>query len=228
MPKFISIEEAVKLIPDGSSVMVGGFVGCGSPDKLLKALAEAGKKDLTIIANDPGCGPGYGGPVDDYYGSAWLVVNHCASRLIMSHVGILPDVAKQFFEEQTITVNLIPQGSLAEMIRAGGYGLGGVLTPTGLGTEIEEKSPFCLGRQTIDGKDYLLMKPIHADFALIGGTKCDKNGNVWYKGTTRNFNQVMAMAADKVICEPEEIIEVGEIEPENFHVYGVCVDYVCK
>ena len=226
MPKFISIEEAVELIPDGATIMVGGFVGCGSPDKLLKALSESGKKDFTIIANDPGCGPGYG-PVDAYYGNGHLISNHCAKRLIMSHVGILPEVGQQNLEEKTLTVDLVPQGSLAEMIRAGGFGLGGVLTPTGVGTLVEE-SPLCLGRQTVDGKDYLLMKPLHADVALIGGTKCDKNGNVWYKGTTRNFNTVIANAADIVICEPEEVVEVGEIEPENVHVYGICVNYVCK
>lgn len=226
MPKFTSIDEVVKLIPDGATIMVGGFVGCGSPDNLLKALAEAGKKDLTIIANDPGCGHGYG-PVEGYYGNGWLIANHCAKRLIMSHVGILPEVGQQNLEEGTLTVDLVPQGSLAEMIRAGGFGLGGVLTPTGVGTLVEE-SPLCLGKQNIEGRDYLLMKPLHADFALIGGTKCDKNGNVWYKGTTLNFNQVIANAADVVICEPEEIVEVGEIEPENVRVYGIVVDYVVK
>ena len=226
MPKFISIEEAVELIPDGATIMVGGFVGCGSPDKLLNALSESGKKDFTIIANDPGCGPGYG-PVDAYYGNGHLISNHCAKRLIMSHVGILPEVGQQNLEEKTLTVDLVPQGSLAEMIRAGGFGLGGVLTPTGVGTLVEE-SPLCLGRQTVEGRDYLLMKPLHADVALIGGTKCDKNGNVWYKGTTRNFNTVIANAADIVICEPEEVVEVGDIEPENVHVYGICVNYVCK
>ncbi len=227
MPKFISIKEAVDLIPEGSTIMIGGFVGCGSPLELCKALGLSGKKHFTIIANDGGCGAGYGGPVDDYYGNAWIIANHGADRVIMSHVGILPEIGEQSLKEGTLTVDLVPQGSLAEMVRAGGFGLGGVLTPTGVGTLVEE-SPFCLGKQTIDGKDYLLMKPIHADFALIGGTKCDKAGNVWYKGTTRNFNPLMAMAADTVICEPEEIVEVGDIEPENIHVYGICVDYVCK
>ena len=226
MPKFISIKEAAAMIPDGATIAVGGFVGCGSPDQLLKEMGLEGKKDLTIIANDPGCGPGYG-PVDDYYGNGWLIVNKCAKRVIMSHVGILPEVGQQNLVDGTLTVDLVPQGSLAEMIRAGGNGLGGVLTKTGVGTLVEQ-SPLCLGKQTIDGVDYLLMKPIHADFALIGGTKCDKAGNVWYKGTTRNFNPVIAMCADTVICEPEEIVEIGEIEPENAHVYGICVDYVCK
>ena len=226
MPKFISIKEAAAMIPDGATIAVGGFVGCGSPLQLLKEMGLEGKKDLTIIANDPGCGPGYG-PVDENYGNAWLICNHCVKRVIMSHVGILPEVGQQNLVDGTLTVDLVPQGSLAEMIRAGGNGLGGVLTKTGVGTLVEQ-SPLCLGKQTIDGVDYLLMKPLHADFALIGGTKCDKAGNVWYKGTTRNFNPVIAMCADTVICEPEEIVEIGEIEPENAHVYGICVDYVCK
>lgn len=226
MPKFISIKEAAAMIPDGATIAVGGFVGCGSPLQLLKEMGLSGKKDLTIISNDPGCGPGYG-PVDENYGNAWLICNHCVKRVIMSHVGILPEVGQQNLVDHTLTVDLVPQGSLAEMIRAGGNGLGGVLTKTGVGTLVED-SPLCLGKQTIDGVDYLLMKPLHADFALIGGTKCDKAGNVWYKGTTRNFNPVIAMCADTVICEPEEIVEIGEIEPENAHVYGICVDYVCK
>ena len=226
MPKFITIDEAVKMIPDGATIMVGGFVGCGSPLQLCKALAKAGKKDLTIIANDPGCGPGYG-PVDEYYGNGWLISEHCAKKVVMSHVGILPEVGQQNLVDNTLEVNLIPQGSLAEMIRAGGTGLGGVLTPTGVGTLVED-SPYCLGKQTINGQDYLLMAPLHADFALIGGTKCDKAGNVWYKGTTSNFNIVMASAADVVICEPDEIVEVGDIAPEDVRVFGMLVDYVAK
>ena len=109
----------------------------------------------------------------------------------------------------------------------GGGGLGGVLTPAGVGTIVED-SPYCLGKQTIDGRDYLLMKPIHADFAVICGAKIDKAGNVWYKGNTSNFNLVMATAADTVIAEAEEIVEIGEIEPENVRTYGVFVDYVVE
>ena len=226
MPKFITIDEAVKMIPDGATIMVGGFVGCGAPLQLCKALAKAGKKDFTLIANDPGCGPGYG-PVDEYYGNGWLISEHCVKTLVASHVGILPEVGQQNLVDHTLEVNLVPQGSLAEMIRAGGTGVGGVLTPTGVGTLVEE-SPLCLGKQTIEGRDYLLMKPLHADFALIGGTKCDKAGNVWFKGTTSNFNIVMASAADVVICEPDEIVEVGEIKPEDVRVFGMLVDYVAK
>ena len=110
---------------------------------------------------------------------------------------------------------------------SGGAGLGGVLTPVGVDTLVED-SPFCLGRQTIDGKDYLLMKPIHADFALLGTYKCDEYGNCWYKGTMRNFNVVMATAADTVIAETEYLVPVGEIEPENVHTYGMCVNYIVE
>lgn len=137
-----------------------------------------------------------------------------------------PEVGQQN-TEGTLEVNLLPQGTLAECIRAGGAGLGGVLTPVGIDTLVED-SPFCLGRQTIDGKDYLLMQPIHADFALLGAYKCDEFGNCWYKGTMRNFNVVMATAADTVIAECEYIVPVGDFEPENIHTYGMCVDYIVE
>ena len=127
----------------------------------------------------------------------------------------------------TLEVVLIPQGSLAEMIRADGAGLGGVLTPTGVGTIVED-NPYCLGKQTINGKDYLLMAPIHADFAVIAGYKIDKAGNVWYKGTTSNFNIVMATAADTVIAEAEQVVEIGGIAPEDVRTSGVFVDYVVE
>ena len=129
--------------------------------------------------------------------------------------------------EGTLEVNLIPQGTMAECIRAGGAGLGGVLTPVGIDTLVEE-SPLCLGRQTVEGKDYLLMKPIHADFALLGTYECDEFGNCWYKGTMRNFNVVMATAADTVIAECEHLVPVGTIAPENIHTYGMCVDYIVE
>ena len=147
-------------------------------------------------------------------------------RVIATHVGMTPEVGQQN-TEGTLEVNLLPQGTLAECIRAGGAGLGGVLTPVGIDTLVEE-SPFCMGRQTIDGKDYLLMKPIHADFALLGTYKCDEFGNCWYKGTMRNFNVVMATAADTVIAECEYIVPVGDFEPENIHTYGMCVDYIVE
>ena len=187
MPKFVSIEEAVKLIPDGATVMFGGFMGCGSAHKFIDALSKSGVKDLTMICND---GSMPGGPMgEDYYGVANLIHNKQVKKLIATHVGLNPEVATQSMQDGTLEVVLIPQGSLAEMIRADGAGLGGVLTPTGVGTIVED-SPLCLGKQTIDGKEYLLMKALKADFALVNAHFVDKAGNMWYKGTTRNFNTV--------------------------------------
>ncbi len=225
MPKFITIEEAVKLIPDGATVMFGGFMGCGNAHRFIDALSKSGVKDLTMIANDGVCP---GGPMgEEYYGCAKLIHNKQVKKLIASHVGLNPEVAQQSMVDGTLEVQLVPQGSLAEMIRAGGAGLGGVLTPTGVGTIIEE-SPFCMAKQNIDGRDYLLMKPLHADFAVIGGTKIDKCGNVWYKGSSQNFNIVMATAADVVIAEAEEVVEVGSIAPEDVRTSGIFVDYVVE
>ncbi len=223
MPKFVSFEEAAKLIPDGATVMFGGFMGCGSAHKLIDALSKSGVKDLTVIANDASMP---GGPLgEEYYALAKLVHNKQIKKLIATHVGQNPEVATQNMVDGTLEVVLIPQGSMAEMIRAGGGGLGGVLTPTGVGTIVEE-NPYCLGKQTINGRDYLLMAPLHADFAVIAGAKIDKNGNVWYKGDTSNFNIVMATAADTVIAEAEEIVE--QITPEDVRTSGVFVDYVVE
>ena len=205
----LTAAEAAKMIPDGATIMCGGFLGT---------------KDLTLIANDMGRAVGPKG--EEFFGIAELIHNHQVKRVIATHVGMTPEVGQQN-TDGTLEVCLLPQGTLAECIRADGAGLGGVLTPVGIDTLVEE-SPFCLGRQTIDGKDYLLMKPVHADFALLGAYKCDEFGNCWYKGTMRNFNVVMATAADTVIAECEYIVPVGEIEPENVHTYGMCVDYIVE
>lgn len=225
MDKIITVEQAVALIPDGASIMFGGFMGCGSAHRFIDALAQTKVKDLTVISND---GSMPGGPIgDEYYGIAKLIHNRQVKKLIATHVGLNPEVAEQSMKEGTLEVQLIPQGSMAEMIRAGGAGLGGVLTPTGVGTIVED-SPLCLGKQTVQGKDYLLMAPLHADFAVIAGVKVDKSGNVWYKGSTSNFNAVMATAADTVIAEARDIVEVGEIPPEDVRTAGVFVDYVME
>ena len=224
MPKFISIEEAVKLIPDGARVMFGGFMGCGNAHKFIDALAKSGVKDLTMICNDGGMP---GGPMgEDFYGVAKLIHNKQISKMIATHVGLNPEVGIQSFDG-TLETTLIPQGSFVEMIRAGGAGLGGVLTPTGVGTIIED-SPLCLGKQNINGKDYLLMAPIKADFAVISGYKIDKAGNVWYKGDTSNFSIAMATAADVVIAEAEMVVELGDIAPEDVRTSGILVDYVVE
>ncbi|BDF69111.1 acetyl-CoA--acetoacetyl-CoA transferase subunit alpha [Oscillospiraceae bacterium] len=223
MAKFISVQEAVDLIPDGATIMFGGFMGCGNAHKIIDALSKSGKGGFTMIGNDASMP---GGPLgEEYYGVAKLVHNKQVKHLIATHVGLNPEVAQQM-NEGTLKVDLIPQGSLAEMIRAGGAGLGGVLTPTGVGTIVEDNKDFVCGKVEVDGKTYLHMKPVKADFAIINGYNVDKAGNVWYKGTTRNFNLVMATAANVVIAEADHVVETGEIAPENVHTYGVFVDYV--
>ena len=205
----ITAKEAAAMIPNGATIMCGGFLACGQARAIVKELVALGTKDLTLIANDMGRAVGPKG--EEFFGIAELIHNHQVKRVIATHVGMTPEVGQQN-TEGTLEVNLLPQGTLAECIRAGGAGLGGVLTPVGIDTLVEE-SPFCLGRKTVEGKDYLLMKPIHADFALLGTYKCDEFGNCWYKGTMRNFNVVMATAADTVIAETEYLVPVGEIEP---------------
>ena len=148
--------------------MFGGFMGCGNAHKFIDALSKSGVKDLTMICNDGGMP---GGPMgEDYYGVAKLIHNRQVSKMIATHVGLNPEVGSQSMIDGTLEMTLLPQGSFVEMIRAGGAGLGGVLTPTGVGTIIEE-SPLCLGKQTINGREYLLMAPIRADFAVISGYK---------------------------------------------------------
>lgn len=222
MDKLISLEKAVSLVKDGMTVMVGGFMGCGNPHKILDALSKSNVKDLTVICNDGSMPNGPDG--SEMYGLAKLIHNRQLKKLIATHVGLNPEVAAQM-NEGTLEVTLIPQGSLAEMIRAGGAGLGGVLTPTGFGTIVEE-ADHVHGVVEIDGKEFLLEKPIRADLALINGYKVDRLGNVWYKGTTRNFNQVMATAADTVIVEADNLVEIGGIEPENVVTGSVLVNYI--
>ena len=220
----ITAKEAAAMIPEGATIMCGGFLACGQARAIVKELVASGKGGFTLIGNDMARAVGPKG--EEFYGIAELIHNKQVKRVIATHVGMSPEVGEQS-AAGTLEVNLIPQGTLAEMIRAGGAGLGGVLTPTGVDTLVEE-SPFCLGKQEINGKQYLLMAPIRADVALLGTYKCDEAGNCWYKGTMRNFNPVMATAADLVIAETEYVVPVGEIEPENIHTYGICVDYIVE
>ncbi|NMB08355.1 MAG: acetate CoA-transferase subunit alpha [Tissierellia bacterium] len=212
MAKVVSIDEAINHIEDGMTIMVGGFLSCGTPHKLVDKLVEKGVKDLTLISNDSGF-------VDSGVGK--LVVNKQIKKLIASHVGTNRETGNQMNSGE-MEVNLVPQGTLAEQIRAGGSGLGGILTPTGLGTVIEE------GKRKIevDGKEYLLELPLRADVALILGHKVDKAGNIVYRGATRNFNTVMAAAADIVIVEAENLVEVGEIDQNDVVTPGLFVDYI--
>ena len=214
MQKGISCTKAVEMIPDGASVMIGGFMGAGAPHRIIDELVRQGKKDLTVISNDTGL-PGYG--------AIKLVEGHQVKNLHATHIGMTPETGKQMIAGE-MKVELCPQGSFVERIRAGGYGLGGVLTQTGLGTIVAE------GKQVIeiDGKDYLVEKPLHADFALIAAYRCDYLGNVEYLLTSRNFNQMMAMAADTVIVEPEHIVTTGVIPPDMVATPFVCVDYIVE
>ena len=212
------------MIPEGATIMCGGFLACGQARAIVKELVASGKGGFTLIGNDMARAVGPKG--EEFYGIAELIHNKQVKRVIATHVGMSPEVGEQS-AAGTLEVNLGPQGTLAEMIRAGGAGLGGVLTPTGVDTLVEE-SPFCMGKQEINGKQYLLMSALRADVALLGTYKCDEAGNCWYKGTMRNFNPVMATAADLVIAETEYVVPVGEIEPENIHTYGICVDYIVE
>ena len=195
--KPVSVGEAVKIVPDGATLMIGGFMGVGTPERLIDELVRQGKRNLTVIANDTAApGRGIGKLVD-----AGLV-----AKTITSHIGLNPETQRQMIAGK-MTVDLVPQGTLIERIRAGGFGLGGVLTPTGVGTIVEE------GKQKIDvnGKTYLLETALRAEFALIGAFLADYMGNLSYALTACNFNPVIAMAADTTIVTAEHIVPVGLI-----------------
>jgi len=212
MAKVVSVEEAVCLIKDGDAVMIGGFMGCGSPHKVIDALAKKGTKNLTVMCND-GAWP--------EFGVAKLITSGQVKKLIATHVGLNPEVGKKMNTGE-LQVELIPQGTFAERIRCGGNGMGGFLTLTGFGTIIADGKKVI----SLDGKDYLLELPLRADVALICGNKIDPKGNVWYRGTTRNFNVVMATAADLVIAEADNVVALGKIEPENVVTQSIFVDYI--
>ena len=212
MKKQIKLNELRNHIFDGMSIMVGGFMVVGTPEFLIDELVEIGVKDLTIICNDAGL-PGKG--------VAKLISSGQVKTLIASHIGLNPEAGK-LMSEGIMECILIPQGTLAERIRSGGAGLGGFLTPTGIGTVVEE------GKQIINssGKDYILELPLRADLAILEGTTVDLFGNVLYTKTTRNFNPVMATATDLVIVGAREIIE--RINPDNVMTPHIFVDYVIK
>lgn len=210
--KTIAAQDAVAMIPAGATLMVGGFMGCGTPEALMDELVRQEKRDLTVIANDTGI-PGVG--------IGKLVQARLLRKVIVSHIGLNPQTQKQMIEGE-LQVELVPQGTLIERIRAGGAGLGGVLTPTGCGTVVEE------GKQKIavDGRDYLLEKPLLADFALVYAFICDYLGNLGYVLTARNFNPVIATAARTVVVQAEHIVPVGLISPDHVMTPAPLVDYV--
>jgi acetate CoA/acetoacetate CoA-transferase alpha subunit len=207
-------QAAAAMIPDGASLMIGGFMAVGSPHRMIDALVARGARGLTIIANDtamPGRGIGK------------LVTAGCVARVITSHIGLNPETQAKMIAGE-MDVELVPQGTLVERIRAGGVGLGGILTPTGLGTEVED------GKQVIDvqGRSYLLELPIKADFALIAAYQADYAGNLCYMLTAHNFNPIMAMAAATVIAEAESIVPIGMIPPDAVKTPGVLVDHILE
>ncbi|MFA5325519.1 MAG: CoA transferase subunit A [Bacteroidales bacterium] len=212
MKKKISLEDAAAMVKEGSTIMLGGFLGNGAPLQIIDAIVASGVKNLTVISNDTA-----------FNGISWgkMIENKQVKKIIVSYVGANAASIDQMNSGE-LEVEFSPQGTLVERIRAKGAGLGGVLTPTGLNTVVEK------GKQVIniDGKDYLLEKPISADLAIIGGSIVDETGNIYYKGTTQNFNPIMAMAADKVIVEAQEVVPVGKIEPECIHTPAIFVDYI--
>ena len=211
MKKIISITEAGKIVKSNSSVMIGGFLRCGTPAKIIDELVKNKVSDLTLIANDT-CVPDSG--------RGKLIVNKQVKKVITTHIGTNPETGKQLHNKE-IEVELVPMGTLVERIRAAGSGLGGVLTPTGVGTVVEE------GKQTleIDGKKFIYEKPLKADYAIIYANKVDKFGNAFLEGTTRNFNPVMATAADVVIVEAQELSETP-LDPNYITIPGVFIDYI--
>jgi acetate CoA/acetoacetate CoA-transferase alpha subunit len=214
MNKAINVSKAAEMIPDGASLLIGGFMGVGSPHKVIAELVRQGRKDLTVITNDtarPGVGIGQ------------LIDAKLIKKLIVTHIGTNPETQRQMIAGE-IEVELVPQGTLAERIRAGGFGLGGILTPTGVGTMVAD------GKRVIDveGKSFLLELPVKADFALIFCRRADYSGNLDYFLTARNFNPIMALAGDKVIAEPNEIVPVGIIPADEVVTPHVLVDYVIE
>ena len=212
MSKQITIDQAVEMIKDGQTVMIGGFLAVGSANRIIEAMVKAGKKDLTIICNDTAY---------PEIGSGLLVASGCVKKCIVSHIGTNP-ITEQKMKAGEIEVELVPQGTLAERIRIGGAGIGGFLTTTGLGTLAEE------GKRKIEveGKEYLLELPLRADVALIGASVADKYGNLIYRGTSQNFNPMMATAADLVIAEAKERVE--NLAPEAIKTPYLFVDYIVR
>jgi acetate CoA/acetoacetate CoA-transferase alpha subunit len=210
--KVLSLADAVALIPDGASLMIGGFMGVGTPGRVMDELVRQGKRNLTVIANDtafPGVGIGK------------LVSARLVKKVIASHIGTNRETQAQMIAGE-MEVELVPQGTLIERIRAGGFGLGGILTPTGVGTVVAE------GKRTIevDGRDYLLEIALKADFALVQAFLADNTGNLSYALTARNFNPVIAMAGGTVIVEAENIVPTGVIAPDHVMTPATLVDYL--
>lgn len=210
--KQASAKEISQYFKDGMTVMVGGFLAVGTPEALIDVIIEQKIKNITVIANDTGFPD---------KGVGRLVVSRQVKKVVASHIGTNPETGKQMFAKE-LAVELVPQGTLAERIRAGGAGLGGVLTPTGVGTVVEENKQ----KIRLDDVDYLLERPLRADIALIRAKKADKSGNLIYDKAARNFNPLMALAADLVVVQVDELVEPGEIDADQVITPGVVVDKI--
>ena len=209
-----SAAEAVALVPDGATIMMGGFGVCGLPENLIDALHDRGTRDLIIISNNAGL---------DGFGIGRMLATRQVRKMISSYVGENKEFERQFLKGE-LEVELVPQGTLAERIRAGGAGVGGFFTPTGYGTLVAE------GKETriIDGKPYVLEAPLHADFAFVRAWKGDRDGNLVYRKTARSFNPIMATAARVTIAEVENLVEPGEIDPDHVVTPGIFVQHILK
>lgn len=214
MSKVTTIEQVLTEVENGMTLMIGGFLGVGTPESIIDALINKGTKELTVIANDtafPDKGIGK------------LVVDGRLKKAIVSHIGTNPETGRQMNSGQ-LEVELVPQGTLAERVRAGGAGLGGVLTPTGIGTIVAEGKTII----EVDEKLFLLEKPLKADVALIKAHTADTAGNLIYHRAARNFNPLMAMAAKVVIVEAENIVEMGQIDPDQVMTPGILVNWLVQ
>ena len=209
-----SAAEAVAIIPDGASILMGGFGLCGIPENLIKALHACGTKGLTVISNNAGV---------DECGAGMLLKARQINKMIATYVGENREFERQFLSGE-IEVELVPQGTLSERIRAAGAGIGGFFTPAGYGTLVAEGKET----RTIDGKAYVLEKPLHADFAFVKAWKGDRAGNLVYRRTARNFNPMMATAARVTIAEVEHLVEPGDIDPDHVVTPGIFVTYILQ
>lgn len=212
MKKLITAKEAAKLIKDNSTIMVGGFLSCGAPDKIIDAIVDEDIKNLTMICNDTSV------PDKD---KGKLIQSGIVKKVITTHIGTNPITGEKMHKGE-LDVEFYPMGTLVEKIHAKGSGLGGVLTPTGIGTILEDGKKIV----EIKGKKYIFEEPLGADFAIVYGTKVDKFGNVKFEGTTRNFNTSMATAADVVIIQADELVD--ELDPNEIVIPGIFIDYIVK
>lgn len=214
MAKITTVEQALAHIEQGSVIMIGGFLGCGTPEALIDAMVDKGCRELTIIANDSGF---------PTRGIGKLIVAKQVKKLIASHIGTNAETGRQM-QANELEVELVPQGTLIERIRCGGAGLGGILTPTGVGTVVAEGKELI----TVDGQNFLLEKPLTAAIAILKAHKADESGNLVFRRAARNFNPVIGTAAQTVIAQVQEIVPVGALDPDEVMLPGIFVDLIVQ